>query len=112
MTIKEAMEELKTPQYIGEEGDMAVNCKTKRGAWLKFRKQTRDDVSQFNPNLQKQTMRRIYQSCRHRMARNRHRLGAGEDRCQDGDRDVGDCARRDEAPGVGERKEVWAEVVK
>ena len=44
------MEELKTPQYIGEEGDMAVNCKTKRGAWLKFRKQTRDDVGDYEAN--------------------------------------------------------------
>lgn len=46
MTIKEVMEELKTPQYLGEEGDMAVNCKTMRGAWLKFRRQVREDCGE------------------------------------------------------------------
>lgn len=48
-------------------------------------------------------MRRIYQSCRHRMARNRRGLGAGEDRCQDGDRDVEYRAAGDEAAGDGKK---------
>jgi phosphoribosylaminoimidazole (AIR) synthetase len=43
MTIQEAMKELKEPQYLGEEGDMAVNCKTKIGAYRKFRQLVRED---------------------------------------------------------------------
>ena len=41
------------------------------------------------------------------MARNRHRLGAGEDRCQDGDRDVEYRAARDEAAGDGKKIKKW-----
>jgi len=48
-------------------------------------------------------MRRIYQSCRHRMARNRRGLGSGEAGCEDGQRDVEYRAARDEAAGDGKK---------
>jgi hypothetical protein len=44
MTIKEALKELKEAQYIGEDGNMAVNTPTKRGAWIKFRQRWREDI--------------------------------------------------------------------
>lgn len=44
MTIKEAMKDLKYPQYFGEDGEMGVASKTRHGAFLKFRKQIRQDV--------------------------------------------------------------------
>lgn len=44
MTIQQAMEELNTPQYIGEDGEtMCVNCKTKVGALRKFRQLAREE---------------------------------------------------------------------
>jgi len=58
MTIKEAMEELKTPQYIGEEGDMAVNCKTQLGAFIKFKQQVREDCGESS-EVEEMTMDNI-----------------------------------------------------
>lgn len=42
------MQQLKEPQYVGEDGSIAVNCKTQIGAWRKIRKQWRDDVSDYD----------------------------------------------------------------
>ncbi len=41
---------LKKPCYIGEDGAMATICKTKRGAWVKFRKQVRSDCGDYEAN--------------------------------------------------------------
>lgn len=58
MEIKQAMKELKTAQYLGEEGDMAVNCKTKLGAFRKFKQQVREDCGESS-ELEDMTMDNI-----------------------------------------------------
>lgn len=43
--IREALINIKTEaQYVGEDGGMVTNCKTKIGAWRRFRKLTREQV--------------------------------------------------------------------
>jgi hypothetical protein len=58
MDIKQAMEELKTVCYLGEDGDMAVNCKTKLGAYRKFRQQMREDCGECS-ELEEMTIENV-----------------------------------------------------
>lgn len=44
---KSMIEDLKDACYVGEDGAMATQCKTKRGAWIKFRKQVREDCGEY-----------------------------------------------------------------
>lgn len=46
MTIKEAIKQLRDGCYIGEDGDMAVYCKTELGAWRKFKKRVIEDCGE------------------------------------------------------------------
>ena len=42
--VRRILEELKTPVWIGEDGNAVVNCKTERGALIKFRQLIRESV--------------------------------------------------------------------
>jgi len=45
--LKEALKDIKSEaQYVGEDGGMVTNCKTKIGAWRRFRKLTKETVGE------------------------------------------------------------------
>ena len=47
MNLKQAIKELNSVGWIGEDGDMAIACKTKVGAWKRMRAITRDDCGDY-----------------------------------------------------------------
>mgnify|MGYP001611260870 CR=1 FL=1 len=45
--FKSMLKDLKEACYVGEDGNMATICKTKRGAWIKFRQQVGEDCGEY-----------------------------------------------------------------